>query len=265
MRPEISQKFQKAAQSGCFQSSDVIFTGLFYPWGIVLQALAIVHFIRRRPETYWLWIILLGGGLGALVYMAVEVLPDAQLVVRSFNAVSRRRRIRDLERIILDNPAVGHREELADLYLDEGQFARARELYDTVISPRSDSFDAYYRRGIAELELNDIPAALADLERVVTKDPKYDFYRAIGLLARAYAKAGKSDLADTTFRKATDISTLSETYCNYAEFLIEQGRNEEARGWAGRVLAKKPTMPRYLRRRERPWFRRATTLLKVAA
>jgi len=28
------------------------------------------------------------------------------------------------------------------------------------------------------------------------------------------------------------------------------------------VLAKKPTMPRYLRRRERPWFRRATSILK---
>jgi hypothetical protein len=31
---------------------------------------------------------------------------------------------------------------------------------------------------------------------------------------------------------------------------------------AQRVLAKKPTMRRYLRRRERPWFRRANPLLK---
>ena len=23
---------------------------LFYPWGFILQALAIIHFIRRRPE-----------------------------------------------------------------------------------------------------------------------------------------------------------------------------------------------------------------------
>ena len=37
-------------------------SGLFYPWGFVLQALAILHFIRRRPENYWLWIILIGGG-----------------------------------------------------------------------------------------------------------------------------------------------------------------------------------------------------------
>jgi len=36
---------------------------LFYPWGFLVQILAIVHFFRRRPETYWLYIIFLGGFL----------------------------------------------------------------------------------------------------------------------------------------------------------------------------------------------------------
>jgi hypothetical protein len=44
--------------------------------------------------------------------------------------------------------------------------------------------------------------------------------------------------------------------------LADQQRPAEAREWAQRVLAKKPTMPRYLQRRERPWFRRAGALLK---
>ncbi len=52
----------------------------FYSYGILLQAVAILHFIRRRPENYWLWVILLGGGLGALVYIGVEVVPDLGLV-----------------------------------------------------------------------------------------------------------------------------------------------------------------------------------------
>ena len=48
-----------------------------------------------------------------------------------------------------------------------------------------------------------------------------------------------------------------------ATFLAAQGRSEEARDWAGRVLAKKPSMPNYLRRRERPWFRKAKAVLKA--
>ena len=239
------------------------FIGLFYPWGLILQAGAILHFVRRRPDTYWLWIILLGGGLGALVYIVAEVVPDAGLLRGSFDAMGRRRRIRDLETAVLDNPSIGNLEELADQYLDEGRFARARELYDKVIaSGRANSLHPYYRRGVAAIALDDFTAALADLESVVSKDPKYDFHRAIGLLAHAHARAGDPDKADALFKSATAISTLSETYYNYATFLAGRQQTAEAREWAERILAKKPTMPRYLRRRERPWFRKANALLK---
>jgi hypothetical protein len=96
----------------------------------------------------------------------------------------------------------------------------------------------------------------------VRRDPSHDFYRAVGLLAHAYAETGEKDKADVCFRQAVERSTLSETYLNYADFLASQGRNAEAREWAQKVLDKRPSMPGYLRRRERPWFRRARVLLK---
>src|SRR6201988_4775434 len=95
-------------------------------WGIILQAIAIVHFIRRRPDTYWLFIILFLGWIGALVYIVAEVIPDAGLLRTSFQAFPRRRRIHELERAILDNPSAGNYEELGLLYLDDRKFARAR-------------------------------------------------------------------------------------------------------------------------------------------
>jgi hypothetical protein len=237
-------------------------TFLFYPWGIILQALAIVHFIRRRPDGYWLWVILFLGPLGAIAYIFVEVIPDAGLLRQTFKVFPRRKRIRELEAAVLDNPSAGNFEELGELYSEEGQYGRARQCYDKSISARTDSPDPFYRRGIAELELGDFPAAVADLERVVGKDPQYDFHRAIGLLAHAYANTAQPEKAEMFFQRAVKISTLSETYYNYATFLASQGRNAEAREWALKVLAKKPTMPGYLRRRERPWFRRVNGLLK---
>ena len=233
-----------------------------YPWGIILQALAIFHFIRRRPDTFWLWIIIFGGGLGAVVYIAVEVLPDLGLLRQSFKIFPRRRRIRELEFAILDNPSAGNYEELADLYMEEGKFARARECYDKSISSRTDSPDPFYRRGIAEVEMGDFPAALVDLDRVASQDATYDFHRAAGLLAHAYANTGQPEKAEALFKEVTRISTLSETYYNYACFLASQQRNAEARKWAQEILDKRPTMPGYLRRRERPWFRKAHGLLR---
>src|SRR6185295_19088844 len=86
--------------------------GLFYPYGIILQAVAILHFVRRRPDTFWLWIIIMGGGLGALVYIAAEVIPDAGLLRGTFQVFPRRNRIRALQAAIFDNPSVGNYEEL---------------------------------------------------------------------------------------------------------------------------------------------------------
>jgi hypothetical protein len=235
--------------------------GLFYPYGIILQAIAILHFVRRRPDYYWLLIILMGGAVGALVYIAVEVIPDAGLLRGAFQVFPRRKRIQELEAAILDNPSVGNFEELGDLYLDDQQFARGRECFDRVIS-KSDSIDAFYRRALCEIALDDFPSAAADLEQVMTRDAKYDYQRAAGLRAHALAKAGERDKANALFAEVTQTSTLSETQYNYACFLAAEGRPNEARAWAERILRKKATMPDYIRRRERPWFRKANALLK---
>jgi hypothetical protein len=230
-------------------------------WGFLLQALAIVHFIRRRPDTYWIFIILFLGWFGAVIYIVAEVVPDAGLLSTSFQVFPRRRRIRELERAILDNPSAGNYEELGLLYLDDRDFTRARACYDKAISSRTDSADPFYRRGIAEVELGDFAAAVPDLERAVATDPNYDFQRAMGLLAHAYAQTGQPEKAETLFQEATKTSTSSETYYNYALSLHAQGRNEEARQWTQKILDKRPAMPAYQRRRERPWFRKAYALL----
>ena len=234
----------------------------FFQWGLLLQALAIVHFIRRRPDTFWLFVIIFLGGLGALVYIAVEVVPDLGLLRLVFDSRSRRKRIKLLEALVLENPASGNYEELGDLHLDEQDFARARQCYDKAIGPRTTHLDPIYRRGIAELHLGDFTAAVADLEVVVDRDAKYDSHRAMALLAHAYASSGQPGKAEELFTRATEMSTLSETCLNYASFLASQGRKAEAREWAERVLARKATMPRYLQRRERPWFRKAKALLR---
>jgi len=219
--------------------------------------------VRRRPETYWLWIILMFGGVGALIYIVVEVIPDVGLLRGSFQVFPRRKRIKQLEGLVLDNPSIGNYEELGDLYLDDGQFARARECFDRVLA-KSPSIDPLYRRALCAIALNDFAAAAPDLERVVSEDPKYDYQRAAGLRAHVLAKLGQRDKADALFADVLQTSTLSETQYNYACFLLAEGRRDDARDWAERILRKKATMPDYIRRRERPWFRKAKGLLKRA-
>ncbi len=238
------------------------FSHIFFPYGIILQATAVLHFIRRRPDGYWLWIIIFGGPIGALVYIAVEVIPDAGLLREGFKMFPRRSRIGQLQALVEDNPAPANLEELGALYLEDGKYAKAKECFDRAIASRADSIDTFYRRGLAEMELKEFDAAIADLERVVTAEPKYDFYRAAGLLAHAYAQTGQKEKAEAAFERVTALSTSSEIQYYYAAFLASQGQAAEAADWAQRILSKRRTMPAFQARRERPWFRKAEAIRK---
>ena len=238
---------------------------LFYPWGFVVQILAIVHFVRRRPENYWFFIIFFGGFLGAAAYIIAEVLPDVTLLRGFFQGFGRKSRARMLETQILDNPSAANYEELGEIYKDDGQFEKAREAFTHAIAARSDSPHTFYFRAQSSLALNDLQAAISDLERVVAADRKFDYYRAAGLLADAYAKTGNLNLAGSLYADVTEYSTTPETLYNYANFLKMSNRLDEARDWAQKLLAKKRTLPRYMERIERPWFQKGKALMKELA
>jgi hypothetical protein len=238
---------------------------LYYPWGFLLQIVAILHFMRRRPESYWFYVIIFGGFVGATAYIVVEVLPDLTLFREVFQGFGRKSRAKTVETQILDNPSAANYEELGEIYKDDHQYAKARDAFDRAIAARSDSPHTFYLRAQCLLALNDLPAAIADLAGVVSADRKFDYYRAAGLLADAFAKTGELDLAGSLYAEVIQFSTTPETLYNYANYLKMSNRRDEAREWAQKLLAKKRTLPRYMERIERCWFRKGKALMKELA
>lgn len=70
-------------------------------------------------------------------------------------------------------------------------------------------------------------------------DRNYDYQRAAGLLAYVYTRTGSKEQAAALFEQVTLTSTLSETQFNYACLLADQGKTDEARKWAQKIVAKK--------------------------
>jgi tetratricopeptide (TPR) repeat protein len=151
------------------------------------------------------------------------------------------------------------------LYFEQKKYEKAREALNRAIAARSDSPHAFYLRGKSALGMGDYAAAIPDLEYVVGKDAKFDYYRATGLLGHAYAQTGDLDKAAMYFAPAAQYSTTPEILYNYANFLKLAGKKEEAREWAQKLAAKKRTLPRYMQRVERPWFRKGKALQKELA
>src|SRR5271165_5822270 len=123
----------------------------FYPWGLIVQGIALFHFVRRRPENYWMFVIIFGGFLGALVYVGVEMVPDLGLLKGTMEGLRRRSRIQALQTQIIDNPSAGNYEEVAELHFDQKEYAQAREALNHAINARSDSPYTLYLRAKAAL------------------------------------------------------------------------------------------------------------------
>ncbi len=49
---------------------------------------------------------------------------------------------------------------------------------------------------------------------------------------------------------------------HYANFMRLQNGRQEAREWTQKLMAKKRTLPRYMQRVERPWFRKGKQPMK---
>ena len=239
------------------------FSHLFWPYGFILQIAALAHFFwRRRASGTWLWIIFIGGALGAAAYLIVEVVAEADVLRAAAQRRARKERITRVEAQIVDNPSVANLEELGEMYWDEKSYAKARETFDRAIATRSASARTFYFRGRCALEQGEPAAAVPDLELAFRTEPTLDFYRGGLFLSRAYVATGREAEAATVLSSVMERTSSPEMLYGDADFLSSQHKTEEAREWLTRLQEMKRTAPRFVQRAERAWFQKGKALLK---
>ncbi|TFH86992.1 type IV pilus biogenesis/stability protein PilW [Billgrantia azerbaijanica] len=82
---------------------------------------------------------------------------------------------------------------------------------------------AYTRLGLAYLERNNLPRAMAALDRALEHAPSDP--EALQAMAVVYQHQGEAELADQAFRRALDADPdFTRARNNYAAFLYDQGR-----------------------------------------
>ena len=237
-----------------------------FPWYLsaLFQALMLVHYFRKRPEGYWFFVIIFPGPLGALIYFVLEVVPDLRVKPPWLARIERGRRRQWLEQRVQEAPALENVQELGEIRAAEGEHARAVELFGRVLAQDPEAPEALYGRAKSLVELGEIERAITDLEPVARAEPNYCFYGAYLTLAECYDRAGRTEAAKAAYQDILGRTTVSRAYYGYGLLLDRLGEKETAREMMRQILAKKPALPRYLRRQERPWFRKAEAFLKEA-
>ncbi|WP_027482667.1 tetratricopeptide repeat protein [Deinococcus pimensis] len=232
----------------------------------VLTIACIVHVLTQRREYYWLFLLLFLPGIGAIIYVLVELLPYL-----------RRRRV-DLDPIrerlqSSDARIKARREALEDTDTLQNRVALASEL--TRASRLEEAEDVL--RPLLTGIYRDDPALLYTLGDLKYRQGRYEEARALleqvdamrsqslaarvkVLLAETYVRTDQRDLADRYYRDAMHGATSEEPRARYAQYLVNEGRTDEARALLAQMDKTYRRANGLYRSQEREWFRLADQL-----
>ena len=240
-------------------SGRILFTSPFWLLVTGFQLWMLVHAVRSR-EWVWAFFILIGSGLGAIIYYLTVYRSEPSSGFELPGAQSRAR-IKELQAKIhhLDNAY--HHFQLGDVYFHRGRFAEAEKCYRAALERDGQDVDARAHLGQCLLRLNRPGEARPLLEGVMREKPDHDYGHTMMALAETLTALGEKDNALLYWQHITQNHSYPRAKVQLAELYAAKNQPEAARAELKDVLSDDRHAPAFQRRRDRVWIARARQLM----
>lgn len=240
----------------------------FYGFNIVADAICIIHCLRTRRDTGWIYFIIVVPviGWGAYIFTQMFSGRDLQKVQSGIGAVlNPTGSIKKLEQQLRFSDTFNNRVALADAYLAAGNREKAVELYESSLTGAFTENEyvlgqlvvAYFEAG----RYNDVITTA----KKIYKLPQFARSRAHILYAMALEKTGIIVQAETEFKTMKGRFANYEARYQYGQFLMRAGRLAEAKQLYGEMAEEFSQLTSRERRAGRTWFIQAKDELKKMA
>ncbi|MDZ4689788.1 hypothetical protein [Terricaulis sp.] len=196
-----------------------------------------IHAVRTGRQQTWLWILIVGGSIGAAVYFFAVIVPELSggrtgraVGKAAQQALDPERDYRNALRALDDTPSIGNRMRLANAAAALGRWSDAEAQWALCAGGHGGD-DPAVLLGHAEalLELNRAPEALKSLEHLRSLGgPESKAPLTALAFARAYEALGRNNEADEAYRYAADRVPGLEAGGRYVAFMAKTGRREDA-------------------------------------
>src|SRR5579859_288717 len=240
--------------------------GYFYYISIVLQAICVVHCIRRGTQQKWIWLIVFLPYIGCIIYLFMEILPrrrmgDWQAGLGSL-IVSPAARIRRLEENLQFADTFNNRVLLANGYMLTGRTEEAIELYSSSLTGAFSENEYVINRLIAAYFQTGRYPELIQLARKIYTTAPFARSEAHLYYARALDSTGDKEGAEREFRKMKGRFADFEARYQYGLFLQREGRGGEAAGILEDIVREGPHLSSRERRANYLWIQKSREELK---
>lgn len=229
---------------------------LFYVLSAGFTLWMAVEAVRRGQAGTWLWIILMFGPIGAGVYFFAEYWgqgPGIAVGARRVRGEEVRQAALDARRL----DTAGSWAQLASLLRARGDFVGAVDASQKAVERAPQDVDARYELGRALLGAGRPQEALEPLAAVALHDPGYDKGEVLMALSQAQEATGDRAGARTSLEHLAERSALPEVLYHLALLQSGLGDTPAAQASLQRIVDESQYAPDYMRRRLRPWVKRA--------
>ncbi len=233
---------------------------------LALQAFCIYHCYKNRNETFWYFVIFFIPALGSIVYIIIKAFnkKDVEVIQNEITTIiNPTKKVQDLEKVLEFSETFQNRVNLADAYLEIGDFNNAKHNY---LKAQEDNYkvDVYVAKQLIECfyKLNDFDKVInyseKIKEKVEFKKSKAQFYYGLSL-----KELGRLEEAEIQLR------ILDQRYSNYnervtlAKFLMEIGKKEDAKELLNDIYTESKHMTRQNKRNYKSTILEVESLLKT--
>lgn len=238
--------------------------------GLVAAILCAIHAVRSGRTMPWLWILIFAQGIGAIIYIATQILPEwfgsysgrrlGRKVVDTLNPTRERKRI---ETELLRADTLENRRRLAEECLRLGDYEYAEMLFaDGMKGIYADDPVLLYGLARAQLELAKGAEALDTLARHDSADASHRRDETALMRARALELSGQLDAALAAYVEVEDRIPGEEGRVRHGLLLHKLGRTEQAKQRFSTLLERAELQPKYYRREQADWLSQARAALK---
>ncbi len=227
----------------------------------VFMAWMLIDAIRRGAERRWFWIIFIPFGEWYYFFMVKIHAPEMAWLKNLFH-YEKPVSLDSLRYRCEQTPSLANRLRLAQALHDGGSYDEGAELFSDVLNRQPETREALLGLALCRAGQGDDDGAVEHLERLVELDRAYDEYQPWLHLTEAFWRLDRRDDALQLLERLVATSPRLGHSVALAQFQIEAGKPEPARATLWQALEHHSHAPRFARRNNRAWARRAKKMLK---
>ena len=231
-----------------------------------LQAICVIHCLRRNNQQKWIWIIVFLPLIGCIAYIFTEIFTRREIdqVTTGVNSVfNPSGKIRKLESRLQFADTFENKIALADAYLAAGATEKAIALYESSLTGYFTENEYVSAQLIAAYAIMKRYEEIIPIAKRIYKLPQFARSRAHMLYAVALEHTGNKEQAEKEFKMMSSKFAYFEARYNYGLFLYRDNRIDEARSVFTEMLNEKDHLTGFEKRNNFKWFNEAREELRA--